>query len=230
MLLAVVLPQEWFTRLRGEGRSLPNLDDICVGPVLRSILVRDSGSGGYDGKYDSDYLGINSWFMEMLFELMPALVGKNIWKGTARCGRNPKYRNGDVPIGSFEELVTTSDMAFLVWAFENYYTIAETVDLLKFENGRQVETELGVSPKWTRQAARRYDGWSPQGKERWNYYMKDMKLRMESGNPSIGELKERFSTEWKAKVGLSRVARGKPRAAESEAMGDLVTSFDFQED
>ena len=171
--------------------------------------------------YADDFRGVNGWFLDLLFELMPCVVGKTLWRGSSRCGRNPKFSRGQVPVGIFEELVTVSDMALLVWAFENYYEVAKQVPLDNSgRDDKQLEKEKGVAPKWTRQASGKYNGWTADGKAHWNYYMDDMRKRMGSGNPMVEAFKREFESEWQSRFGLREEV-----PQEMDVIDDLVCCF-----
>jgi hypothetical protein len=177
------------------------MDDICMGPFLRTVKQ--------DGTYDNDIINVNEWFMEALFQLMPAVVGSNIWRGTVRCGRHPNYSRNKTQVGTIEEMVTLSDQAFICWGVENCYmavtTEMENYDLLE-------DNWTVVKPKWTRNATRRFGGWSDHGKTKWNTLMIETRERWNRKHPAEMDIDEwpkarfvkEFEDRWFRTHGLSR--------------------------
>lgn len=157
--------------MEANGHNVPNLTDVTMGPLSRKVSE--------DGMLLNDISGVNQIFMDALFFLMKAVTGGNVWRGTNRCGRQPVYSLGRMRVGTFSEMVTLSDMAFLIWVFENFYQSV----LSELENEKRALDKLEqmnvVAPKWTQLGHRKFGGWSDSGKLRWNEIMVDMKERWE---------------------------------------------------
>ena len=89
--------------MKASRLDLPLISDVTMGPLERSV---DDDRGLLD-----DILGPNVKFLDALFNLIPALVESNVWKGAVRCGHHPNYSRNKVQVGSLNEMVTISDMA-----------------------------------------------------------------------------------------------------------------------
>ena len=230
-------PKEWFCRLvhdrNGKGaENLPKLEEIEMGPFLverdtRNVTTGEAGREKIVKVVDNrTYTGVNKVFLDMVFELQPALIGKTIWKGIVRCGRNPKFADKTkyFPTGTLEELLTNSDMAFLIWAFVNYYDVCKNNCEMRSYGTSHTDT---VKPKFTRSATKKYDGWSDEGKRVWNYHMVEIRTVMkDQSNPFVGEFKEEFESRWKESVGAMHTHKSNEIVdTNEEADHELLESF-----
>jgi hypothetical protein len=203
--------------------DLPLVSDVAMGPLKRSVSE--------DGGFLDDVLGPNALLLDAIFNLMPALVGSNIWKGVVRCGRHPNYSRNKVSVGTMEEMITISDMAMLSWGFENLYDCV--VGEVENESaGLADDTSEKKRSKWTKTATRRFGGWSDQGKVHWNGIMKDLKERWGEQDTTLqmakGDFKRLFEDRWVRLYGFGRggATDGDNRFPEEAAEHDMVMSIE----
>ena len=205
--------------------EIPKLDNICMGPFVRTVKA--------DGTYDDDIIKVNEWFLEALFQLMPAVVGSNVWRGTVCCGRHPNYSRNKIKVGTIEEMVTLSDQAYICWGVENCYrSVITELDNYKLHE----ETGPVDKHKWTKNATRRFGGWSDSGKTRWNTLMVETRERWNRKQMAGTELddypKARFVKEFEARWfmthGLSnRAGQGDLQEVETlSAVHDMVLNIE----
>lgn len=160
--------------------------------------------------------GINEIFLESIFRLMPAIVGVTIWKGKKRCGRDPAYTMNEVPKGTFQELVTVSDMAFLVWGYCNYIDDIKLAPVTTTSN--ESEVLANINGKFTQPGAtNRYAGWSQEGQDLYNNTHRVIKAQLNSSlsvteNSQVGSNNTaaklfvlEFEARWRATYGVNVV-------------------------
>ena len=156
--------------------SLPEPEVLKQGPFVHSDPI--------DQSTDLDALppveGLNRPYLDMIFQLMPAIVGVQIWRGQSRCGRDPAYQLGEVTVGGFQEMVTTSDQVFMVWAYENFYKdVVDDSKVPVVANDKENNILKKVRGKWTQQGSTdKYGGWKHEGKLSYNRTMKQIKAQM----------------------------------------------------
>ena len=175
---------------------MPTAEQTCKGPFK------------VDEKTDK-VIGINQHYMELLFRLMPAIAGVQVWRGAARCQRDPAYSRHSIKVGTFNELVTTTDQIFACWAYCNF--IDSVLDVCGGTGSKKslggelnVPEALSVTGKWTSQAVGR--SWTLAGQQKWNTLSKAIRsawgtsdvLEMEDGARmgATSVFRKRFTSRW----------------------------------
>jgi hypothetical protein len=163
-----------------------------MGPFLRTVVEIMDEHGEKEYTYADDNMGVNECFLEALFHIMPGVVGNNIWKAVHRCPRNPNFAK--MQVGKMRELVTRSDEAFIIWTFENFYEgVLEEVESHFADNAgggsgiATLKAKNRDSPnkgKYAKQGTRKYSGWTPEGKKRWNDLVTDCTMRWNREKPT----------------------------------------------
>lgn len=217
-------------RLENSGAGIPTKTSIAQGPMLLEVGSQDvNGDALYNNENMSN--AHNSTFIAALFNLMPSITGMNIWKGSVRCGRNPAFfNNTKKKPGSLEEMVTASDMAFVCWAIENYYDgVKAQVYRLRLDDNDSPSPHEKYKEKsrWGANATKKFGGWTDEGKHRWNYIRKTIRLtwtevQLVEGNGKHSFIQE-FENHWLEK--FSRVRLGGINQYDDE--DELVADDDF---
>ena len=227
-------PVVWFQRQNFAGKPYPSLPEVCQGPFLK--IASDDDESSTDGS-----LIINQAFLEALFLLMPAVVGNNIWKGSHRCPRNPRYASGELPRGSLTEMVTPSDEAFVIWCFENFYESVKHEVTTETEQNQaneqnqathEAQIERKNHGKFTKQGTRKFSGWSQEGKGRWNAVVRDSTSWRNGPQPAGAdcpkqEFKRLFQEQWFSTVYKKGKAKGGGGVEKGDmALNCVITSFE----
>ena len=160
----------WIRFNKANGLAMPTPAQVSQGP----FVVETAKLSG-DGELESGttITVINKHFMDALFRLMPGAAGASIWNGSTRCQRCRRYYDENYhdfieEPGTFEEMCTFVDQAFVCWTYECYYD-----DLVKMfqENetsGKKISPQ-NLNGKWLVQGSSvRYDGWTEDGKREFN--------------------------------------------------------------
>ena len=156
--------------------SLPDPEVLKQGPFVHSDTIDQSTDLGAL----PPIVELNRPYLDMIFQLMPAVVGVQIWRGQSRCGRDPAYQLNDVTVGGFQEMVTPSDQVFMVWAYENFYNdVVDDTKVPMVANDKDNIILKKVRGKWTQQGSTdKYGGWKHEGKLAYNRLMKQIKAQM----------------------------------------------------
>ena len=217
--------------MKRTGKEVPDLAEMTNGPFI--VVESDNGPGA------EDKVEINEHYLELLFVLMPGIAGNHIWKGTQRCGRNPNYSMNKVRVGKMKEMVTPSDEAFVIWTCENFYdsVVHEVDQILKQEEDATHKIERRLQGKYTKQGTKKYSGWTPEGKLRWNELVKEcgnqwislerdhhLRTQYEKAKHDFIDM---FERDWIRKVHRPATANHMREEKSEDAAGNcFVTSFE----
>lgn len=223
-----MLCKEWFTRLKTSGAIIPSKTTLAQGPMLLQVKeVDQNGNAIYDTNFSGKH---NIAFLAVLHNLMPSIAGMNVWKGSMRCARSTEFTNSMKKVGTLQEMVTTSDMAFLCWTIENYYdgvkSQVERMMVTDCDNPSPVE-KLSEKSRWGANATKKFGGWTEEGKLRWNYIRGTLRHTWDCVVRENENGKDKFTKEfekiWNEKYSRSRLGG----SGQMDNEDDLVADDDF---
>jgi hypothetical protein len=157
------------------------------------------------------YEMVNEAYLDAVFILLPHMIGVKHWETMGRQTR-----------GDFEEMVSRSDEALLMWALDCYWNVVAVNDWIRYDDDLRPSeapyyiTDTGVT--------RRNMGWTQAGKVKYNEYYKKVDTNRKDDYWYKHQWKTCFKNRWEAEHRRGRKNGGDEKNPEEEEQ--LMTSLD----
>jgi hypothetical protein len=158
---------------------------------------------------DAVYEMVNKAYLDAVFILLPHMIGVKQWE---KVGRETQ--------GDFEQMVSRSDEALLMWALDCYWNVVAVNDWIRYDDDlRPGKAAYYITDTGT---TRKNMGWTRQGKAKYNEYYVMVDTNRKDDYWYKTQWRTCFKNRWEAENRRGRKKKGKEKAPEEEQM----TSYD----